>query len=294
MNVTDRQTLMSNLRQTLQQTELIPPLPETAHQLLVLRGKPDANLDSLIRIIEKDPVLAAFIMKYARMAIFGYGNRIKSVMHAVSLVLGFATALNVSLGVTSSGCLKIPNYGPLGRVRIWSDSLECAQLCRELGKHIAKKESFDPGLAYLGGLLHNFGYLLFAHFCPREFAELNDMVAQDVDQDIRALEIKHFGVTHDLLGLYLLKAWSLPEEVIMMAAKHHFPTSIGKCATYVRLVAVVNCLLQKDGMYDSGDSVEAPVLLASLGISESVAEIEVQKILDCREELNSLARELIS
>lgn len=294
LNAIERQELISNLRQTLQQTELIPPLPETARKILLLRNKPDANLDELVKIIENDPALAAFIMKYARMAIYGYGNRITSVTHAVSLVLGFTTAINVTLGIASSGCLKIPNYGPLGRVRLWNDALECAQLSRELSKHMAKKQFINTGLAYLGGLLHNFGYLLFAHFCPKEFSALNDMAAQNPDQDIRTLELKHFGVTHDLLGLYLLKAWKLPEEVVMMAAKHHYPNCTGKHSEYVKLVAAANRLLQKDGKPDNDATSTLSALLQDLGINEQDAEAELQKIHDCQDELRNLAQELIA
>lgn len=179
MNDPEKQELKTNFRKTLQQTELIPPLPETARKILVLRNKSDANLEELMRLVEEDPALAAFIMKYARMTIFGYGNRITSVTHAVSLVLGYTIALNVILGVASSGCLKIPNYGPLGRIRIWSDALECAQFCRELSKRMANKHLINAGIVYLGGLLHNFGYLLFAHFCPKEFANLNEIISLD-------------------------------------------------------------------------------------------------------------------
>jgi HD-like signal output (HDOD) protein len=290
--MTDRKELATNLRLTLQQTDLIPPLPETARRLLELRSKPDVNQDALVRVIESDPVLAAFVMKYARMAIFGYGDRITSVTHAVSLVLGFATALSVALGIASSGCLKIPNYGRLGRVRLWSDALECAQLCRELSKHVSGKIIVNYGLAYLGGLLHNFGYLLFAHFCPKEFAILNDMITDDPEQDIRGLEIKHFGITHDLLGFYLLKAWNLPEEVILMAAKHHFPSSAGKHALYVKLVVAANRLLQKDDLSDAHDQIETSALLTDLGIGEPKAEAELQKIRQCQSEFGQLAREL--
>lgn len=290
--MTDRRELAVNLRLTLQQTDLIPPLPETARKLLELRNKPDANLDALVRIIENDPILAALVMKYARMAIFGYGDRITSVTHAVALVLGFATALNVALGVASSGCLKIPNYGRLGRVQLWSDALECAQLCRELSRHVAEKSIVNSGLAYLGGLLQDFGYLLFAHFCPQEFAILNDLVTQDQGQDIRALEIKHFGITHDLLGFHLLKAWNLPEEVILIAAKHHFPGSAGKHALYVKLIVTANCLLRKDDSSETYDQIEISALLSDLGIGEREAEAELRKIRQCRSEFGQIAREL--
>jgi len=294
LNAQDKQEFNIALRQTLQQTDLIPPLPETARKILALRNKPDANSEELVRLIEGDPVLSVFVMKYARMAVFGYGDRITSVTQAVSLVLGYATALNVILGIASSGCLKIPNYGPLGRVRIWSDALECAQLSRELSKHMAKKQLIDPGLAYLGGLLQNFGYLLFAHFCPKEFASLNEMISLDPKQDIRALEMRNFGITHDLIGLYLLKAWDLPEEVILMAGKHHFPDCAGKHVVYVKLVATVNRLLQKEGMSDTCAHIETSTLLEDLGISESDAETELQKSLACQNELNKLAHELIA
>jgi len=290
--MTDRQELAANLRLTLQQTDLIPPLPETARSLLELRNKPDANLDALVRIIENDPVLAAFVMKYARIAIFGYGDRITSVMHAVSLVLGFSTALNVALGIASSGCLKIPNYGRLGRVRLWSEALECAQLCRELSSHVAEKSVVNSGLAYLGGLLHNFGYLLFAHFCPKEFAILNDMITQYPEQNIRRLEIKYFGITHDLLGFYLLRAWNLPEEIILMAAKHNFPNSAGKHALYVKLVVAANRLLQKDDLSDAHDQIETTALLTDLGVGELKAEAALRKIRQCQSEFDQLAREL--
>jgi HD-like signal output (HDOD) protein len=294
LNANERQELGTNLRKTLEHTSLIPPLPETARKILVLRNKPDTNLEQLVQLIEADPTLAAFVMKFARMAIFGYSDRITSVGHAVSLVLGYTTALNVTMGIASSGGLKIPNYGLLGRIRIWSDALECAQLSRELCKRMTNKQFVNPGLAYLGGLLHNFGYMLFGHFCPQEYADLNEMISLDPKQDIRALEIENFGISHDIIGSYLLKAWNLPEEVVAIAAEHHFPDYAGEHAIYVKLVATANRLLQKDGMLDACEHVETSALLEALGISESEAERARQQILACQSELNNLAQGLVA
>ncbi|SER37917.1 HD-like signal output (HDOD) domain, no enzymatic activity [Nitrosomonas sp. Nm51] len=294
MNVHNRQALNANLRETLQQTELIPPLSETANKLLQLRNRQDANLEELVSVIEDDPSLAAFVMKYARMAIFGYGDRITSVTYAVSLVLGYTTALNVTLGVASSGSLKMPDDGPLGRVRLWKDALQCAQLCRQLCRLMKKEQCIDPDLAYLGGLLHNFGYLLVGHVCPREFASLNEMMAHNPEQDIRPLELQQFGITHDLVGLYLLKAWRLPEEVIMMAAKHHYPDSVGKHVIYVKVVATANRLLHKDCITDACEHIETSALLEELGIGEAEAGLELEQVLAIQDELEELARGLMA
>ena len=293
LNAHDKKELGVNLRKTLQQTTMLPPLPETARKLLLLRNKPDANIEELVVLVEEDPILAAFVMKYARMAAFGYSGRITSVHHAISLVLGYTTTLNVTMGIAASGCLKMPNYGPLGRVRIWSDALECAQLCRELCRHMKNKQDVNPGFAYLGGLLHDFGFMLFAHFCPQEFADLNEMVSADLKQDIRTIEMQNFGITHDIIGSYLLKAWDLPEEIAIIAAEHHFPDYNGEHAAYVKLVATANRLLQKKGIFDNCEYVGTSALLADLGISESKAEEALQQVYTCQTELKELALGLV-
>lgn len=94
MEIPNKQAFSKNLYQTLRQTKLLPPLPETAHELLRLRNNPDANLQQLTRLIEKDPSLTALIMKYARMAVHGYSDRITSVHSAITLVLGYYLPTN--------------------------------------------------------------------------------------------------------------------------------------------------------------------------------------------------------
>ena len=293
MNTINKQEFSNNLRQILQQTESLPLLPETACELLKLRKNPDANSDQLINLIERDPVLSAFIMKYARMAIFGYGSRITSIQHAISLALGFNMALNITIGIAAAGNLKVPNYGPLGRIHVWSQALECAALCRELCRIMSDKQLVNPGLAYLCGLLHNFGYLLFGHLCPKEFSYLNDLVARYPGENVRSLELHTFGITHDTIGMYLIKAWDLPEEIATTVAEHHFPDYAGIHAAYVKLVATANRLLLPDQkMVDACHYVETSTLLENLSIDEAEAEAALKKIHECQREFSMLAQEL--
>lgn len=288
----NKQIFSKDLRKKLQDVESLPSLPETAQELLVLRNNPDANLNELTELIEKDPSLAAFIMKYARMAMFGYGSQITSVNQAVSLALGFNVALNLTIGVSAAGCLKIPNNGLLGRVSIWTQALECAALCRELHNKMADQQLVDPGLAYLGGLFHNFGYLLFGHLCPKQFDYLNNLASRYPEQDVRVLELQAFGVTHDIMGMYLIKAWDLPNEIAIAVSEHHFPDYEGEHAVYAKLVAIANRLLQNQGMYDACPYIETSLLLESLGIDELKAEIALEKIRGCQQEFNLLSKQL--
>lgn len=281
-----------NFRSILQQAGQIPPLPESAHSLLKLRNNPDANLDQLTELIEQDLGLSAFIMRYARMSVFGYGNRINSVHHAISLVIGFNTALNLSMSIVSSGCLKMSNNGVLGRNRIWNQTLECAILCRELCQIIPNKHLINSDLMYLGGLFHNFGYFLFAHLYPREFAYLNDLITRYPNQDIRSIQLQVFGITHDTIGMYLIKAWNLPEEVAITVAEQHFPDYSGKHAHYVKLIAIANRLLQNHITVDGCPYLGTSILMESLGINEAEAIATCERVRSCQHEIHLLTEEL--
>ncbi|GJL74826.1 HDOD domain-containing protein [Nitrosomonas sp.] len=288
----DIEAANNNLQQMLPHAEKLPPLPETAQALILLRNAPNASLDQLVTLIEKDPGLSTFIMKYARMAIFGYGERITSVWHAISLALGFNNALNMAIGVASAGCLKITNRGPLGRIRIWHHALKCAALCRELCKTMGEKQPVDSGLAYLCGLFHNFGYLLFGHLHPQQYAFLNDLCLRYPEREIRHLELHVFGITHDFAGAHLIEAWRLPGEIATAVAEHHFPDYEGEHARYVRLVAIANRLLQNEDKSDACDYIETATMLESLQIPVQDAEAALQKIQSCLSEFDTLATEL--
>jgi len=292
MLIINKLEFSQNFRSILQQAGQIPPLPETARELLKLRNDPEANLEQLTGIIEKDPALAAFIMKYARMSIFGYGSRINSVHLAVSLVLGFNTALNLALGITSSGCLKLPNHGALGRIRIWNQALECAALCRELCHVMTEKHLANCDLLYLSGLFHNFGYFLFGHLYPKEFSYLNDLVTRYPEQDARALQLQVFGITHDTIGMYLIKAWDLPEEIAIAVAEQNFPDYSGKHAPYVKLLAIANRMLHDDTQIDGCPYIDTLSLMDCLGIDPHTAKSVQEKVRGCRNEFHMLAQDL--
>ena len=284
----------NHLRQILAHTDMLPPLPETARKLLDLRNQADPHIDLLVSLIEADPCLTAFILRCARMSIFGFGERITSVNHAISLALGFTSALNMSIGVASAGCLKIPDHGPLGRIRIWSQALGCATFCRELWKAMDKNQrnQVNPDLAYLCGLFHNFGYLLFGHLLPKQLGLLNDLSIRHPETDLRQLELHAFGITHDVIGTYLIKAWNLPDEIATAVAEHHFPDYAGKDVHYVELVVTANHLLEAENSTDACDHPETSTLLQSLGIDVDDARAALEAILSCQSDFDNLAKGL--
>ena len=99
----DRQTIENavmafnptRIKQRLEETMEIPPLPTSAQQIIKLRTDPSADIDKLTEIIETDPSLAAQIVSWASSPIYNPPGTVRSVHDACMRVLGFDMVLNL-------------------------------------------------------------------------------------------------------------------------------------------------------------------------------------------------------
>ena len=272
MDIVNKAEFSRTFREELRQLEKLPPLPESARQLLRLRNQHDATIESLVEVIEQDPSLSSQVLRYGRQSIYGYGERIKEPHQAISMVMGFDLALHFCLGLAAGKTLQCQNNGPLSRMIVWQQALECASLCQSLAPHCKGAIRPEKGLSYLSGLLHNFGYLLFGHLHPAEYKQLNALVSQHPTIDIRSLELHSFGISHDMIGMELMKSWQMPQEIIRAVSEHHFPDFDGEYAIYPKLVALSNRLLETPGMQDNEEILSTASLMASLSIKQDAAE----------------------
>ncbi|MEW5755091.1 MAG: HDOD domain-containing protein [Pseudomonadota bacterium] len=292
MEIVGKREFATQVRARLQNTTALPPLPELAHDLLRLRNNPHADIDDLASIIKRDPSLAAQVMRQAKMGIYGYGDRLTSIEQAISLVMGFENALFMTLGIASGKFLNTPNTGPLARQSIWQQALATAALAQQLSTLVDKKIRPSSGLCYLSGLLHNFGYFLFGHWYPEHYNYLNKLIEAHPEDDIRDLELHAFGITHDMVGTWLLRAWNMPPEVITAVSEHHFPDFGGENAIYPKLVAIANRMLGNPGMKDSCAYLDTDALLESIGIDHIKAEDALEKVKKCLPQFREVAGQM--
>lgn len=119
------------IRHRIQHLDDLPTIPEAARALLRLRNNPLAGAQDLAAVVEQDPSLAAQIVRYARLSIFGYGGKVTSVQKAVTLVLGFDMALHMALGLAAGNRLNMPEGGRIGREAFWRHAVYSATLMQE-------------------------------------------------------------------------------------------------------------------------------------------------------------------
>lgn len=283
----------------LQKLYRLPPMPALALRILRLTANPDASARELADLIEFDPSLTAQIMRYARSALFNYPGQVTSVQEAVTRVLGFDRVAHVALGIASVRAFDVPRRGMLGMDQFWRHSLYCAFLCQRMAP-VCKA---DKGLAYLCGLLHNFGLLLIGHLFPTEFDELNALREANPDVSMRSLEQQVFGngnghemltVGHGAIGGILHRLWQLPDAVVKAAGVHQQMDYQGDHEVYVLMVQLANGLLKEQGVGDEFNPDDLALLAQRLGLDDNNLEALRSDIETVAGDLDALAKALSS
>ncbi|MEA2099502.1 MAG: HDOD domain-containing protein [Campylobacterota bacterium] len=96
----------------LKKIKQLPPLPESAMQIEAVYQNPDSSFNDMVKILEKDPLLTADILKAANSPLYGFSREINAISQAVGLfgmgtVRGFALASVVKKSFT----LDLSPYG---------------------------------------------------------------------------------------------------------------------------------------------------------------------------------------
>jgi HD-like signal output (HDOD) protein/prolyl-tRNA editing enzyme YbaK/EbsC (Cys-tRNA(Pro) deacylase) len=283
---------LDDIRQRIEQIDRLPTMPEMSNRLLRLHNDPHATIEDLTDIIQVDPSLTAQIIRYARSSFFGYRGRIETLPHAVTRVLGFDTVMNMALGLAASRTFRNPADGPLGLQAFWKHAAYSAALAQALATAIGPRLPLKPGVAYLAGLLHNFGYLLAGHLFRPEFFLLNRVVAANPQVPVALIERRVLGIGHTEIGALLMAFWDMPKAVILSCREHHNENYAGEMSEYVHLIQCVDHLLRAHNIGEGNDSVPPVAILTALGLDLDKARHITERLLESNDALEAMAHQL--
>ena len=96
----------------LKKIKQLPPLPESAMQIEAVYQDPDSSFNDMVKILEKDPLLTADILKAANSPLYGFSREINAISQAVGL-FGMGTVRGFALAsiVKKSFALDLSPYG---------------------------------------------------------------------------------------------------------------------------------------------------------------------------------------
>ena len=280
------------IKRRLEETLEMPPLPETAEKIIQLRIDPEAGVGELAELVEKDPSLAAQVVSWASSPYYAAPGAIRSVHDAVVRVLGFDLVINLALGLALGRTLELPKEGPHGVTPFWDQSVYCAVTMEGLVKAMPSERRPSLGLAYLSGLLSNYGYLVLAHIFPPYFKVICRSIEANTHVNPHLIEQHVLGIDRETLASQLMDCWSMPEEVIQALRWQNYPGYQGDYNLYARLLYVSNQLLRSVGL------IQGPVLPISdrifeeLGLEQEDALHVINHVVAMKDELRQMARNL--
>lgn len=290
----DTDSPLLDLKSTIDRTKKLPAMPAMAQKIFQLRTKPIPAIKELADAVELDPSLAAQVMRYASSPFFGYRGKVDSVNTAITRVLGYDMVMSLALGIATARPFRLPRGGAITVNDFWRHAVYSAALCQSISNLLPDIIRPPSGLAYLAGLLHNFGHVLLGHLFKEEYLVLSKMMAQNPGTPIQEVELSTLGAHHGDIGSWLMKNWRLPEEVIVAIEQHHNEDYQGPHSVYSAIVLLADRMLKRHGMGDA-ESTELPEsILSYLDISEYKLTAALQTLMDHDEGLKSMAYQLAS
>jgi hypothetical protein len=280
------------IRQRLDQTIEIPPLPDTAGKIIRLRVDANASINDLAGVVSTDPSLAAQVVSWASSPFYGAPGGISSVQDAVVRVLGFDLVINLSLGLALGKSLRLPQDGPRGITPYWEKSVYAASLMQLLVKRMGGDHRPSIGLAYLSGLLHNFGYLVLNHIFPPHFSMISRYIEANPHLGHHIIEQQVLGVSREQISAWLMNVWQMPEEVMIALRWQQFQDYDGRHHLYSKLLFVTTQLLNSGGLGCEPAQAISEQTLNALSLSRQQIDDALTYVMTHQQELMSMARSL--
>ena len=280
------------IKERLEETLELPPLPETAQRIIQLRSDPESDISDLSDIVELDPSLAAQVVSWASSPYYSAPGKIKSVHDAIVRVLGFDMVMNLALGLALGKSFKNSVITSHQIKTYWENAVTTAAVVEGLVTSMPREHRPGFGLAYLSGLMHDFGYLIMADTFPPYFANLSRHYDANPHISPASVEQHLIGVSSCQVSSWLLGYWHMPEEVVTALRHQHNPNYDGEHAVYANLLYVANHAIatNKTQLHTHSDAPDA--LFDSLQLDRATAEKNIENVVHAAEDLNAIAAKM--
>lgn len=197
---------------------LLPAFPRSIERMLATLDDPDANLNLLVSLIERDPALIARILEQANaVAVRARPEmRICNLFTATSLI-GLARVRRTVIATSMAGFLR-GTLPPGLAGQFWEHSCAVGVCAQQLAVHCHR----PTDIALIAGMLHDVGQLWLYRQSPEAYMAASAERRRE-NCSIEQAERRQFGVDHAVVGAWLAEDWGLAPELQDALRYHHDP-----------------------------------------------------------------------
>ncbi len=197
----------------------LPQFPENILMVQKLINDPKSEMTDIARQISMDPALTADLLKIVNSAQYMLAKKVDSISEAVKMV-GIRGIKNL---LYSYGAEKVLGGDTADKKALWDHSYRTAFYAFNLIKNFRK----DPSIlddAYVGGILHDMGKIVFANVHPDLLSKIKQF---SLDKNLPAslFEDLSAGMNHAEIGALIAEKWNFPENLVTAIRYHHDPES---------------------------------------------------------------------
>lgn len=188
----------------------VPTIPTIIAEAMRLADDPEASIQEIQRLIEKDQSVAGRLMRLANSPMLRRSRDAKTIKEAIIRIGQHRLKNSLFELFVETKLFVSKEYADLVRA-LWRHSVATAILSREIAQRLA----IDIDVAYLAGLVHDAGKaaLLSTVIDVLEGKEaLPEMILERALKD-----------SHELAGANVVRQWNLNEEITDAVSNHHHP-----------------------------------------------------------------------
>lgn len=209
-----------NLKQAIRNLDMLPAMPIIAQKVLALDLETDEGERDMLKLIDKDPQIAAKIIGLANTPLFGASKKVSSVTDA-AMLLGITRVKSVTMSIAVMSSLTKKPAGKLDIQGLWLHSLAIALALRVISRAMPRNTRPLDDEIFLAGLLHDIGYMVLNQLDQKRSDDLHARFASQKERNSSEIEAELLEMNHGELGAELVRHWDLPESIVAILRYHH-------------------------------------------------------------------------
>lgn len=218
-------------------------LPSIALRIIEAAVDEHTDAEDLRQLIERDPALAARIIRIVNSSFYGLRQEVADLRSAISL-LGTKQIRNVAITVfVSRQFTPTSNKDSLDRNQLWNHSMAVGAVARLFAKTLKNAE---PDEAYLAGLLHDMGLLIVDQHLARHVPRIRTTMSEGASLHEAVEQILTFDPSQ--LGAYVAWRSKFPSRLVSSIEYHLKPDAYqGDDRQLTDLVAMADYIATRNG-----------------------------------------------
>jgi putative nucleotidyltransferase with HDIG domain len=188
-------------------------LPFVARKVLELVESENSSASQLSKVIEKDQTIAVKVLKVSNSALYGLRKEVTSLQQAITL-LGLNAINSLVIALSTKSLYK--RFG-ITEQMMWDHSVGTSITAKLISSGFGAE---TEGIAFIGGLMHDFGKVVMNNESPEAFAEVMMRTYNEGIDSITAEE-EVFGYNHTEVGSMVAEKWGFPSIHVSILRRHH-------------------------------------------------------------------------